>query len=90
MDSKDIEILERLTRLEVKIDNYNSDIAMCVNLATENKNEIAVLKNTVGNQAQAIDELKNRNTWLSRTSIGAVISSIGAVIVMFIRIAIGG
>lgn len=90
MDNRDVEILERLTRLEVKIDNYNGDIARCISASTANSNEIAVIKNTINNQAAVIEELRSRNTWLARTSVGAVISSIGAIVVMLIKIAVGG
>jgi hypothetical protein len=59
-------------------------------MCNDSKNKLVLLENKIENQNSAIRELRDRNLWLSRTSIGAVISSIGAIVVMFIKIAVGG
>ena len=88
--NKETEIIERLARLETKLDTFTSDITLCTNMCNDNKNKLVLLENKIENQNNAIRELRDRNLWLARTSIGAVISSIGAIVVMFIKIAVGG
>lgn len=88
--NRETEIIERLARLETKLDTFTTDISLCTNIGNDNKNKITLIENKLENQAVELRRLQDRNLWLSRTSIGAVISSIGAIAVMFIKIAVGG
>lgn len=88
--NKETEIIERLARIETKLETFTSDINLCTTISNDNKSKITLIENKLENQAVEIRRLQDRNLWLSRTSIGAVISSIGAIAVMFIKIAVGG
>ena len=88
--NKETEIIERLARIETKIETFTSDINLCTSITNDNKSKITLIENKLENQAVEIRRLQDRNLWLARTSIGAVISSIGAIAVMFIKIAVGG
>jgi len=83
------EFLERLTRIETKIDSFNEDIKSCERVSSDNKSEIIALKQKVENQQRDIDELNNKNMYTSRTVIGAIVSSIGALILCLIKIGLG-
>lgn len=88
--NKETEIIERLARIETKLETFTSDINLCTSISNDNKSKITLIENKLENQAVEIRRLQDRNLWLARTSIGAVISSIGAIAVMFIKIAVGG
>lgn len=88
--NKETEIIERLARLETKLDTFTTDISLCTNIGNDNKNKITLIENKLENQAVELRRLQDRNLWLARTSIGAVISSIGSIAVMFLKIAVGG
>lgn len=88
--NKETEIIERLARIETKLETFTSDINLCTTISNDNKSKITLIENKLENQAVEIRRLQDRNLWLARTSIGAVISSIGAIAVMFIKIAVGG
>ena len=88
--NKETEIIERLARIETKLETFTSDINLCTTISNDNKSKITLIENKLENQAVEIRRLQDRNLWLARTSIGAVISSIGAIAVMFIKITVGG
>ena len=88
--NKETEIIERLARIETKLETFTSDINLCTTISNDNKSKITLIENKLENQAVEIRRLQDWNLWLARTSIGAVISSIGAIAVMFIKIAVGG
>jgi len=58
------QVLQRLTAVETKIDNYNSlreKLDTTYNITIANKEDI--------------DEIKENRKWLQRTSVGALITS---------------
>lgn len=72
------EVLTRLAVIESKLDDYKeikdkSDKAY--NLATENQKEIY--------------ELKEKNKWLSRTLIGAILTALVSIVFIYIQIGLG-
>ena len=79
------EILERLVRLETKIDTFRSDISKCETISDNNKNEILVLKNRADTLDKEVSELKDKITWVSRVSWGAIISVVGGIILAVIK-----
>lgn len=69
------EVLDRLTKIETKLDDYNTmkektDDAH--NLSIQNKRDI--------------DEIKDKIKWLSRTIVGAIIAGIVGLIFALIQI----
>lgn len=72
------EVLTRLAVIESKLDGYKELKTVAYSADTrskENKNEI--------------EELKEKNKWLSRTIIGAVIGEIVAIIFLVVKIGLG-
>ena len=72
------EVLTRLAVIESKLDGYKELKAIAYSADTrskENKGEI--------------EELKEKNKWLSRTIIGAVIGEIVAIIFLIVKIGLG-
>lgn len=72
------EVLTRLAVIESKLDGYKELKTVAYSADTrskENKSEI--------------EELKEKNKWLSRTIIGAVIGEIVAIIFLVVKIGLG-
>ena len=72
------EVLTRLAVIESKLDGYKELKTIAYSADTrskENKSEI--------------EELKEKNKWLSRTIIGAVIGEIVAIIFLIVKIGLG-
>lgn len=72
------EVLTRLAVIESKLDGYKELKTIAYSADTrskENKSEI--------------EELKEKNKWLSRTIIGAVIGEIVAIIFLVVKIGLG-
>ena len=72
------EVLTRLAVIESKLDGYKELKSIAYEANTRSKE----------NQSE-IKELKDKNKWLSRTIIGAVIGEIVAVIFLIIKIGLG-
>lgn len=95
MDKDDnvmLEILERLTKIEAKLDGYND----AKRKTYENEKEIIKLKADVealekdnANQNKEIAELKDKNKWLFRTVAGAIITGIVGICIAFISMGVG-
>ena len=58
------QVLQRLTAVETKIDNYNSL-----------REKLDTTYNTTIANKEDIDEIKENRKWLQRTSVGALITS---------------
>lgn len=72
------EVLTRLAVIESKLDGYQNikeKAEIAYTTATQNKEEIK--------------EMQDNNKWLFRTAVGACITSVISIIVMFIKIGIG-
>lgn len=95
MDKDDnvmLEILERLTKIEAKLDGYND----AKRKTYENEKEIIKLKADVealekdnANQNKEIADLKDKNKWLFRTVAGAIITGIVGICIAFISMGVG-
>lgn len=74
-----VDIIERLTRIEAKLDDYK---------------EIQKISrdayNTSNTNSQRIEALEDRNKWLGRAVIGAVICELVGLGFMFFQAGIGG
>lgn len=72
------EVLERLTKIETKLDNYGNiqqKTEEAYSLSKENEKEI--------------EEIKEKLKWITRTIAGAIISGIIGIIFILIKIGIG-
>ena len=79
------EIIERLAKIEVKID----DIKSLKENIDKHSVEITEIKSSIENQQKEIDEINESNNWLKRAVIGAVITAIVGVVFCFIKIGVG-
>lgn len=72
------EVLTRLAVIESKLDGYQNikeKAEMAYNTSLQNKEDIK--------------EIQDNNKWLFRTAIGACITSVISIIVMFVKTGIG-
>ena len=72
------EVLTRLAVIEAKLDDYNTikeKTDEAFDLAKHNK--------------ERLDKYEDNNKWAFRTAIGAVITSVVALVFLFVEIAIG-
>ena len=79
------EIIERLAKIEVKID----DIKAIKNNVDKHAIEITEIKTITQNQQKEIDKLSEGNTWLKRAVAGAIITAVVGVIFVFIKLGLG-
>lgn len=78
------EVLDRLIKIEAKLEGWDSSKKQIY----ENQREIIKLHEQSEQQQRDIDELRDRNKWLGRTSVGAVITAvISAIIAAVIALA---
>lgn len=77
-DNFETEVLTRLAVIESKLDDYK-DI--------KDKAEKAYTI-SLDNQKE-IDELKEKNKWLSRTLIGAILTALVSIVFIYIQIGLG-
>ena len=77
--------MERLTRIEEKLDGY-SDFKKRFYDAEK---ELALLKDDVQDNLARIKQLESRNQWLARTTVAAVITSLVGIIFCFVKIGMG-
>lgn len=66
------EVLDRLIKIESKIESYNNSKKQIY----ENQTEIIKLKEQTEQQGKDIADLQDRNKWLGRTSAGAAVSAV--------------
>ena len=76
------EVLDRLIKIEAKIESWDSSKAQIY----ENQREILLVKEKLEKQQEDIEQLENRNTWLSRSIATAAISIVVSWITFFIKI----
>lgn len=79
METKfETEVLSRLAVIESKLDGYKEIKKMTYdNEAKTNKNE------------EDIKEIQDKLTWLSRTTVGAIITGVVGIVIIFIKIGLG-
>ena len=87
-----MEILERLTKIEAKLDGYND----AKRKTYENEKDILKLRADVealkkDNEIQnaEIAEQKDKNKWLFRTVAGAIVTGLVGICIAFISMGIG-
>lgn len=81
-DERDFEreVLDRLIKIEAKIESWESSKRQ----AYDNQREIIKLHQQTKQQQEDIDELKEGNKWLKRTTAGAAITAVIGTIVAFV------
>lgn len=79
------EILDRLIKIETKIDDY---VEVKKQVSDVNL-KLVQLVDTQGEHGKDIQELKDRNKWLSRAIVGAVITAFISIITVLVKIGIG-
>lgn len=91
-DNVMLEILERLTKIEAKLDGYND----AKRKTYENEKELIKLKADVaslekdnGIQNAEIADLKDKNKWLFRTVAGAIITGLVGICIAFVSMGMG-
>lgn len=84
-ESFEIQVMERLTRIEEKLDGY-SDFKKRFYDA---ERELALLKDDVQNNLNRVKQLESRNQWLARTVVAAIITSLVGVIFCFVKLGMG-
>lgn len=71
------EVLDRLIKIEAKLESWDSSKKQIY----DNQRDIILLKEQTEQQQRDIDELKDRNRWLGRTTAGAAISAVVSAII---------
>ncbi len=71
------EVLERLIKIEMKLESWDSSKKQIY----DNQKDIIKLKEQTVQQGKDIEDLQDRNKWLSRTSAGAVIGAIASAVI---------
>lgn len=79
------EVLDRLTKIEVKLDNYDK----LKEQVYENQRSIIKLLEKQDQQQVQIDELEDRNKWLARAIAGACITAFIGLVVVLIKAGAG-
>ncbi len=74
----EVEVLTRLAVIESKLDGYKELKSVAYEANTRSKEN-----------RQEIEEMKDKNKWLNRAVIGAIICEIIAIIFLFIKSGLG-
>ncbi len=74
----EVEVLTRLAVIESKLDGYKELKSVAYEANTRSKEN-----------REEIEEIKDKNKWLGRTVIGAIIVEIVALIFLFIKLGLG-
>lgn len=72
------EVLTRLTRIETKLDDYDSL-----------KTKVEETKTKTHSNERRLDEIEDKQKWLGRTTIGAIIVGAMNLIFIFIKLGLG-
>lgn len=84
-ESFEVQVMERLTRIEEKLDGYGEFKKRFYDA----EKELAILKDDVKENLNRIKQLESRNQWLARTVVAAVITSLVGVIFCFVKLGMG-
>lgn len=71
------EVLDRLIKIEAKIESWDSSKKQIY----DNQREIIHLQEQSDQQQRDIDELRDRNKWIGRTTAGAAITAVVSTII---------
>lgn len=82
------EIIERLIKIETKIESWDSSKKQIY----DNQRDIIRLREQAEQQQKEIDEVRDRNKWMGRTTagaaIGAVVSAIVSAVIAFAQMGV--
>lgn len=79
------EVLDRLTKIEVKLDSYDK----IKDQVYDNQRNNIKLNEKIEQQQQQINELRETNKWLSRAIAGACIAGIIGIVFVLIKLGAG-
>ena len=71
------EVLDRLIKIEAKLESWDNSKKQIY----DNQREIIHLQEQAEQQQRDIDELRDRNKWLGRTTAGAAVSAVISAII---------
>lgn len=71
------EVLDRLIKIEAKLESWDNSKNQIYN----NQREIIHLQEQVGQLNNDVNDLQDRNKWLSRTTTGAIITTVISIVV---------
>lgn len=71
------EVLDRLIKIEAKLESWDNSKKQIY----DNQKEIIHIQEQADQQQRDIDELRDRNKWLGRTTVGAAISAVVSTII---------
>lgn len=79
------EVLDRLTKIEVKLDSYDK----IKDQVYDNQRDNIKMNEKIEQQQQQIDDLRGTNKWLSRAIAGACITGLIGIVFLFIKLGAG-
>lgn len=71
------EVLDRLIKIEAKLESWDNSKKQIY----DNQRDIIHLQEQTEQQQRDIDELRERNKWMSRTATGAAISAVVSTVI---------
>lgn len=80
-ESVGTEVLERLIRIETKIESWDKSKEQIY----ENQRKIISLMEQTAQQGREIEEMQGKFTWMNRTAWMAIITAVSSVIVTLIK-----
>lgn len=72
------EVLTRLARIETKLDDYD-------NL----KNKVEETRAKAYSNERRINDIEDKQKWLTRTIVGAIITGVISIIIIFVKLGLG-
>ena len=79
------EVLDRLTKIEAKLDSFDAAKKMTY----DNEPDIIRLYGDVEGLKERVNQLEDSNKWLARTLAAAIITAVVGVVVVLIRMGAG-
>lgn len=79
------EVLDRLIKIEEKLDGYNNAKVKTY----ENEKEILRIKNDLEDVQKTVTDLTESNKWLFRTVVAAIIVAAIGILTTIVRIGVG-
>lgn len=72
------EVIERLVKIETKLDDYNNV-----------KTNVSEASAKAASNEKRIEELEDKIKWISRTTVGAIIAGVIAVVFVLLQMGMG-
>lgn len=89
MENTGHDVIERLVRIETKIDTFQKDIESVEHVSKINENNIIAMQQRLNNLEGEIKEIQDRAIWNSRAVLGCVITTVGGVVLAIIKFGLG-